>query len=102
MIHVIATIYLKPGKLEAFLAEFKRIVPAVHAEAGCIEYGPTIDIDSGMSVQGPIRESVVVIVEKWESLESLHAHTHAPHMAEYRVRVKDFVDTVTLQILTPA
>jgi quinol monooxygenase YgiN len=102
MIHVIATITIKPGKRDAFLAEFHRIVPLVHAEAGCLEYGPTIDVASGMSVQGPLRENVAVIIEKWESLDALKAHTQAPHMADYRVRVKDFVESVTLQILTPA
>jgi len=102
MIHVIATVTVKPGKRDAFLAEFHRIVPMVHAEVGCIEYGPTVDIASGLSVQGPLRENVVVIVEKWESLETLHAHTQAAHMADYRVRVRDFVESVTLQILTPA
>ena len=102
MIHVIATINVKPGKRDAFLAEFHRIVPLVHAEAGCIEYGPTVDIASGIIVQGPLRENVAVIIEKWESLDALKAHTQAPHMADYRVRVKDFVENVQLQILTPA
>ncbi len=102
MIHVIATITVKAGQRDALLAEFHRIVPLVHAEAGCLEYGPTIDVASGMSVQGPLRENIAVIIEKWESLDALKAHTQAAHMAEYRVRVKDFVESVTLQILTPA
>lgn len=102
MIHVIATITVKPGKRAALLAEFHRIVPLVHAEAGCLEYGPTIDVASGLSVQGPLRENVAVIVEKWASLEALMAHTQAAHMAEYRVRVKELVESVTLQILAPA
>jgi len=102
MIHVLATITVKPGKREAFLAEFHRIMPMVHAEAGCIEYGPTVDVASGISVQGPLRDNVAVIIEKWESLASLKAHLQAPHMIEYRVRVKDLVDGVTLQILEPA
>jgi quinol monooxygenase YgiN len=102
MIHVLATITIKPGKREAFLAEFHRIVPLVHAEAGCLEYGPTVDVASGMSVQGPLRENVAVIIEKWESLDALKAHTQAAHMADYRVRVKDLVESVTLQILAPA
>ncbi len=102
MIHVIATIQVKPGKRDAFLVEFHRIVPLVHAEAGCIEYGPTVDVASGMSVQGPVRDDVAVIIEKWESLDALKAHTQAPHMADYRVRVKDLVEGVTLQILAPA
>lgn len=102
MIHVLATVTVKPGKRDAFLDEFHRIMPLVHAEAGCIEYGPTVDIASGVSVQGPIRENVAVIIEKWESLAALKAHLQAPHMIEYRVRVKDLVESVTLQILESA
>jgi quinol monooxygenase YgiN len=102
MIHVVATITVKPGKRAAFLAEFHRLVPFVHKEAGCIEYGPTVDVASGLSVQGPLREDVAVIIEKWESLDALKAHTAAPHMADYRVRVKDLVESMTLQILAPA
>jgi quinol monooxygenase YgiN len=102
IIHVLATITIKPGQRDAFLKEFKRIMPMVHAETGCIEYGPAVDVASGISVQGPMRENVAVIIEKWESLAALKAHLTAPHMIEYRVRVKDFVDGVTLQILEPA
>jgi quinol monooxygenase YgiN len=102
MIHVLATIEVKPGQRDAFLAEFHRIVPLVQAEAGCIEYGPTVDVASGISVQGPLRGNVAVIIEKWESLAALKAHMQAPHMAEYRVRVKDLVVGVQLQILHPA
>ncbi len=102
MIHVIATIEVKPGKRDAFLAEFHRIMPLVHAEAGCIEYGPSVDVASGLLMQGPLRENIAVIIEKWESLAALKAHTQAPHMAEYRVAVKDLVVGVTLQVLQPA
>ena len=102
MIHVIATIDVKPGQRDAFLAEFKRIMPMVHAEAGCIEYGPTVDVASGIAVQGPLRDNVAVIVEKWESLPALMAHMKAPHMQDYRERVKDLVVGVQLQILQSA
>jgi quinol monooxygenase YgiN len=102
MIHVIATIEVKPGKRDAFLAEFHRIVPLVRAEAGCIEYGPSVDVASGLSMQGPLRENIAVIIEKWESLTALRAHTQAPHMADYRAAVKDLVVGVQLQILQPA
>jgi len=102
MIHVFATIEVKPGQRDAFLGEFHRIMPKVHAEPGCIEYGPTVDVASGVAMQGPLRENVAVIIEKWESLTALKAHMQAPHMAEYRVRVKDLVVGVHLQILEPA
>ena len=44
MIHVIATIELRPGCRESFLEEFRRVVPDVRAEQGCLSYGPTIDM----------------------------------------------------------
>ena len=43
MIHVLAVITTKPGKRAEVLAAFHANMPAVHAEAGCIEYGPVID-----------------------------------------------------------
>ncbi len=102
MIFVIATIEVQEGQRDAFLAEFHRLMPLVHAEVGCIEYGPTVDVVTGIPVQIAQRPLVVTIVEKWESLETLKAHLVAPHMIEYRVRVKDFVKGVTLQVLEPA
>lgn len=101
MIFVIATVEVKPGKREAFLAEFRKNVPNVHAEKGCIEYGPTVDAKTDIKAQIPLREDVVTIVEKWESLQALQAHLVAPHMAAYRERVKDYVVGTTLQILEP-
>lgn len=102
MIHVIATIELAEGKREAFLAEFRKVVPLVRAENGCLEYGPTIDVATGVPAQGPPRDHVVTVVERWENLDALRAHLQAPHMTEYRVRVKDFVVRVHLQVLQPA
>ena len=102
MIFVIATIDLNPGSREKFLEEFRQIVPLVHAEAGCLEYGPTIDATTDVPTQVPLRQDVVTVVEKWASLEHLKAHSVAPHMAGYRPKVKDFVRSVTLQILEPA
>jgi quinol monooxygenase YgiN len=101
MIHVIATIELAAGKREAFLAEFRKIVPLVRAEAGCLEYGPTVDVATSIAAQGPVREQVVTVVEKWESLPALQAHLSAPHMLEYRGRVKDYVTGVKLQVVQP-
>lgn len=102
MIHVIATAELREGKREDFLREFHRVVPQVRAEAGCLEYGPTVDVATGIAVQVPSRDNVVTILEKWESLDALRAHLQAPHMQQYRERVKDLVVRVQLQVLQPA
>ena len=102
MIHVIATIELRPGTRESFLAEFKANVPEVLKESGCLEYGPAIDFPTGLPAQNPDRPAVVVVVEKWTDLDALHAHLKAPHMIQYRERVKDWVVRVGLQVLQPA
>jgi quinol monooxygenase YgiN len=102
MIHVIATVEVAEGKRAAVLAEFGRIVPLVRAETGCREYGPAVDVPSGLPSQGPVRDDVITIVEKWESLDALLAHAQAPHMLEYRDRVKGLVLRVQLQVLQPA
>jgi quinol monooxygenase YgiN len=102
MVHVIATVEVVNGKRDDFLAEFRRVVPAVRAEAGCLEYGPTVDLATDIPAQGPPRDDVVVIVERWEDLEALRAHLQAPHMQEYRARVKGLVRGVQLQVLRPA
>ena len=75
MIYVIATVEVKPGKREAFLAEFHRNIPTVRAEKGCIEYGPAVDLKTEIKAQIPIRENVVTAVEKRESLQALQGVT---------------------------
>jgi quinol monooxygenase YgiN len=101
MLHVIATVELVDGGREPFLREFWRVVPQVRAEAGCIEYGPTVDIETDIAPQIPFRGDVVTIIERWVDLDSLKAHLSASHMIDYRPRVKPFVRRVSLQVLAP-
>jgi len=50
MITVIASITVRQQRKDEFIAIFNANVPAVRAEAGCIEYYPAIDIDTGWPV----------------------------------------------------
>ena len=102
MIYVIATMDLKEGCREAYLEIFRKNIPNVKAEKGCLSYEPTVDTDSGLSVQVEMRDHGVTIVESWESVEALHDHFKAPHMLTYREAVKDLVNRVSIQVLTPA
>ena len=102
MIHVLATIELKPGKRGDFLKKVYQLVPKVKAEKGCLEYGPAVDAATGIKAQIPLGENFVVMIEKWEGLKDLEAHLTAAHMMEYRQDVKDWVAGMKLQVLQPA
>jgi len=102
MIHVLATITLQPGRRAEFLEHFHRLMPLVHAEVGCLEYGPAVDIPIGLPNPTPFREDVVVIIEKWETPVSLKDHLVAPHMHDYRAKVRELVVSTELQVLAPA
>ena len=102
MIHVIAAIEVHDGKRDVLIGEFQRIEQTVREENGCIEYGTAVDAQTGIDVQIAERLNVVTVVEKWESVDALKAHLAAPHMVEFRERVKDVVTGISLQILDPA
>ena len=50
MIHVIATVELKPGCRGAYLDILLPNVPNVKAEAGCLVHEPTIDTETDIPV----------------------------------------------------
>lgn len=102
MIHVLAIITAQPGHREAVLEAFRANMPAVHAEEGCIEYGPAIDATGAGSVQTPLGPDSFVVIEKWASMQALAAHAAAPHMAAYGARVKALLASRTIHVLAPA
>ena len=73
MIHVLAMITAKPGRREEILEAFREIVPSVHDEQGCIEYGPVIDAEGAGKIQTRLGGDTFVVVEKWESMAALEA-----------------------------
>ena len=101
MVHVLAFIQVKAGKKADFIRIFKANIPQVLAEHGCIEYVPTIDVETGLPPQD-LDSNNVTIIEKWESLEALKKHLTAPHMLAYRKQVKDIVEKSSFKVLTPA
>jgi quinol monooxygenase YgiN len=100
MIHVIAEIEVREGSRDAFLVEFRRIVPIVRDEDGCIEYGPTLDL--AMDAAAAPRPNMVTIIEKWSSESALKAHLKAPHMDEYRRRAAGMIAGVSIRVFQPA
>ena len=102
MIHVVAVITTKPGQRENVLKEFRANMPSVHAEDGCIEYGPAIDAEGFGSFQAKFGADTFVVIEKWRDAAALKAHAGAPHMAAYGAKVKDMLASRLVHILAPA
>jgi quinol monooxygenase YgiN len=101
-VHVVAVITAKPGMRDQVLEAFRANVPAVHAEAGCIEYTATIDADGAGAIQTKLGDDTFIVVEKWESLDALKAHAAAPHMAAYAAKTKDMIASRAIHVLSPA
>jgi quinol monooxygenase YgiN len=102
MIHVLAVITAKPGQREMVLKELRANMPAVHAEDGCIEYGPAVDAEGIGAVQTPFGPDTFVAIEKWKTVDALKAHAKAPHMVAYAAKTKDMVASRVIHVLTPA
>lgn len=98
MITVIATIKVKPERKEEFIEVFKANVRAVLNESGCIEYFPAVDLDTGLPPQ-VLDDTLITIIEKWQSVAALKDHLAAPHMRKYQERVKDMVTGVSIKVL---
>ena len=101
MIHVVAIITAKPGMRAQILEAFHANMPAVHAEAGCIEYGPAIDAEGAGGLQTKFGPDTFVVIEKWESLDALRAHGASPHMAAYAAKTRDMIASRVIHVLQP-
>jgi quinol monooxygenase YgiN len=99
MIHVVAVLTAKPGHRPEVLEAFKANVPAVRAEAGCLEYSAVVDIAGADPAFGP---DSFVVVEKWESLAHLQAHAASPHMKAYGEQVRDLMAGRAVHVLQDA
>jgi quinol monooxygenase YgiN len=102
MINVVAIITAKPGMRAQILEAFRANMPAVHAEAGCIEYAPHVDAEGAGSFQAKFGPDTFVVLEKWESLEALGAHARSPHMAAYAAKTRDMIASRVIHILSPS
>ena len=103
MIHVLAFVTIKPGMLDKALNAYRTLVPKVMAnEAGCLEYSPTTDFDLGLANQEKDR-NMIVITERWASIDDFKAHIAGPpHVAEFRVAIKELLEKTSLKITQDA
>jgi len=98
MITVIATIQLRPGNRDAYLARLEQLVPQVLHEPGCLKYQPLVDTTCSIErlERNPDR---VILLEHWSSTAALEDHLRTAHVKTYRQDVAEWVESVSLQVL---
>ena len=77
---VVVLFQAAPGRGAEAEAAFAEVVPATHAEEGCVRFAVH-------RVAGD--EDRFLLVERWASREALDAHLSAPHLAAFRARGAD-------------
>ena len=83
IVNVLAIITANPGYRHEVLNHFRAIEVEVKAEVGCIEYQATVDFKNASPSQAKIGDDKFVVIEKWESLDALKAHSTSRHMADF-------------------
>ncbi len=102
MIHVIAVITARPGQRAALLDKFRKVMPLVHAEPGCVQYEPIVDLPGATSFQQPAGPDTYIVVERWESVEALRAHSGSAHMRDYNEDAASLIASRAIHVMTPA
>ncbi len=102
LVHIVAVITAHSGKREEILSAFKKNVPLVHQEDGCIEYGAVIDTENVGPFQAKLGEDTFFVIEKWESLDHLMAHATSDHMKSYAAKTKDLIANRQIHVLSAA
>ncbi len=102
MVHVVAEITAKAGYRDKVLELFRAAAEKVRQEPGCIEYFATVDTDSGLPVQPPVRPNVITVLEKWESLEALQSHASGDALHEFLEQAGPIMEGLTARVMEPA
>ncbi len=75
MLHLIATLTIKPGSLDAIKKAVQPCIDATRKEKGCISY----DLHQSLT-----DENTLVFVERWSDKAALEAHFREPHLIAWR------------------
>lgn len=75
MLVIMGRIEVEEGTLEKVKDALVTMENETHKEDGCITYAFATDVAAPTTV--------IRIIERWESMDALAAHTSSPHMAEF-------------------
>lgn len=92
MIYVVATLTVKPGRLDLLRGPAAACIAETRKEAGCISY------ELFASFADPEK---LVFVEKWETREALTAHSKEPHLKAWRDASAPHLVSRNIEIVHP-
>ncbi|HEX7468836.1 MAG TPA: putative quinol monooxygenase [Methanobacterium sp.] len=82
MIIVTAMMNVKPGIKHAFILEAKQLVEATRSEKGCISYDLLASTEN---------DDLLVMLEKWEDIDSLNRHMETDHFKKFGDTIERFL-----------
>lgn len=103
MIYVFASVKVRRECLDQALDCYRELVPAVlQCEPGCLEYVPTVSVDTGLPNQEN-DDCLILVAERWRSLEDFKAHLGMPHSAAFRTNMEPLLAArITVSVVRSA
>ena len=101
MVIVIASARIKAGQRDTFISLFKEFAESVRQEKGCIEYFPSVDLETGSPIQDK-DPNVVTVIERWESLQDLQTHMQTPEFKAFGEKSAPYTEGMSAKILEAA
>jgi quinol monooxygenase YgiN len=102
MVHLVVTFVIKEGKMDEYLAEFKKLRPQVLVEKGCVEYSLLREFTSPLGIQEEVNPNRLTLIEKWETPEALADHGASPHMKDFHLRAGPLQASVSARVMETA
>ncbi|RYH11573.1 putative quinol monooxygenase [Tropicimonas sp. IMCC6043] len=88
---IIADIRIKPGEVEPVLASFRKLIPQVLPEPGCLQY------DLHQNNDDPTH---LLFYENWETRELWLDHMETAHLAAHKAATEGKVVSTTIYEMT--
>ncbi len=93
MIHLIATLTIKPGSLGAVTKAVQPCIEATRKEDGCISYDLHVNVTD---------DTKLVFVERWENRAALDAHFRTPHLKAWREAGGPYFTSRSIEVISDA
>lgn len=82
MIIVAARITAKDGNREELISKSQNVIESTRQESGCISYELLASTED---------DDVLMMFERWESMESLDAHMQTEHFKSFGLAIEELV-----------